>query len=61
VRLSWLENAIHALFIRRTISTRIVLIVFGMRSGSLVGLCMQGYKSQSASVTYCVRIYFNHM
>ena len=43
VRLSWLEMPIHAHFFRRATLTRKVgqtVLVFGMRSGSLVGLRM---------------------
>ena len=48
-------------FFRRTILTSKwgqTDLVFGVRSGSLVGLCMKDYKSLCAAVTICAT-YFN--
>ena len=59
VRLSWLENAYRAHFFRRAILTRKVgqtdlVLVCGQ--GSLVGLCVQDYKSLCTATTICATL-----
>ena len=53
---SWLQNAYSRPIFRPAILTRKVPhtdLVFGVRSDSLVGLCMWDYKSLYAAVTIC--------
>ena len=56
MRLSWLENAYSCRFFRQAILTCKVCqtdVVFGVRSGFIVGLCMQDYKSLCAVTMIC--------